>query len=324
MTDIQDQAPQAVLYLLSGDGSAVRADISELNELIASDKMLWLVAPFDIARDILKNIPGVSPIALHSLCVRDSRPRALLLSDESLLLNIRTVNTGDNPEDMISIRVWMNARMLVSVYRTEAKAIKNIEKNLLMGEGPKTLDSFLLQLLERTLDHISEVTCALDKEVDDVEYKIAKQTWKITRGQLSELRHRVMQLRRYLVPERDAIGRLQAIKIEWISELNLVRLREVNNEVLRLLEDVDSAKERTTMLYEELFNIGQEKINQKIFILSMVTLIFMPITFLSGLFGVNVGGLPLLHDAYGFLTLCGLMIIVFIIEVFVLRKLKWL
>lgn len=324
MSSAHHEKSQAQLYVLTGEGSAEVTPLSRLNTLIAQEKTLWLVTPFESARDILKDVLSVSSLVLNSLCVKESRPRALLLSDDSLLLNLRAVNVEGDPEDMISIRSWANARMLITVYRTEARAIKEMERNLLMNQGPKTIDECLVQLLEKTLDHISEVTCLLDSEVDILEDKIANQTWKVTRSQLSALRQRVVSLRRYLVPERDAVSRLQVTKIDWISEVNMVRLREINNELLRLLDDVDSAKERTTMLYEELFNIGQEKINQKIFILSMLALIFMPMTFLTGLLGVNVAGIPLAHTPHGFLMVCYILLIIFLVELVVLMKLKWL
>ncbi len=131
-------------------------------------------------------------------------------------------------------------------------------------------------------------------------------------------------MRRYMLPQRDALLRIQTDKIHWLSDMERVHLREVSDWTTRYIEDLDASRDRATIVQEELISRTSEQISNKIYVLSMVAVIFMPLSFLVGLLGTNVGGIPGENHAWGFAGVCGVTLIIFLIEWALLKRKKWL
>jgi zinc transporter len=82
------------------------------------------------------------------------------------------------------------------------------------------------------------------------------------------------------------------------------RIRETADELIRHIEDLDAVRERAALAHEELVNHLSEQLNRRMFLLSVVTVVFLPLGFLTGLFGINVGGIPGAQSSWGFAGFC--------------------
>ncbi len=116
-------------------------------------------------------------------------------------------------------------------------------------------------------------------------------------------------LRRYLAPQREAITRLQVEKIHWFTERDKRHLYETANSLIRIVEDLDSLRERANVAQEELVNILSEQINSRMYTLSLVTTIFLPLSFLTGLLGINVAGIPGPTNPWAFLIVVAMLLL---------------
>ena len=106
------------------------------------------------------------------------------------------------------------------------------------------------------------------------------------------MRSKIATVRRFMAPQRDAIDRLCRQPVAWLKDQQLQVLREEADRMTRYLEDLDLARERAVLLREEfLAQVAQEQ-NSRMYVLSIVAAIFLPLTFVTGLLGMNVGGLP--------------------------------
>jgi zinc transporter len=144
------------------------------------------------------------------------------------------------------------------------------------------------------------------------------------RSQLATLRRQAISLRRYLSPQREALSRLLTEKIPWLDESNRIRLREVYDMLIRHIEDLDEARDRAAVTQEQLVNSLSEQMNKKMYILSIVAAIFLPLGFLTGLLGINVGGIPGAESKLGFLVFVLLLSAVVVFQIWLFRKKKWL
>ena len=91
-----------------------------------------------------------------------------------------------------------------------------------------------------------------------------------------------------------------------------------------MIEETDELKERSKILNDEIVNIINDKLNRHMYKISLITEIFMPLTFLTGLFGMNVGGIPASNSPFGFIIFTGLMIFITILQVIFFKKRDWL
>jgi zinc transporter len=144
------------------------------------------------------------------------------------------------------------------------------------------------------------------------------------RPMLASIRRDAIYLRRYMAPQREAIARLQSEKISWLADEDRVRLREVYDRLTRYLEDLDAARERAAVTQEELISRLSEQMDNRMYVLSIVAAIFLPLGFLTGLLGINVGGIPGAEYKASFAVFCMLLVGLIIVEIIIFRRKKWM
>ena len=143
------------------------------------------------------------------------------------------------------------------------------------------------------------------------------------RSSLTDLRREAITLRRYLAPQREALGRLQGEQLSWLTELDRLRLREVNDRLIRYVEDLDAVRERAAVAHEELISQLSNQINKRMYVLSVVAAVFLPLGFLTGLLGVNVGGIPGAESPFGFATFTLLLVVIVAVQLWFFIKKRW-
>jgi zinc transporter len=103
--------------------------------------------------------------------------------------------------------------------------------------------------------------------------------------------------------------RLYDEKISWLQDKDRLHSREVTDLLLRYIENLDSIRERAAVIHEELVSNLSEQLNSRMYLLALITTIFLPLGFLTGLFGINVGGIPGSESSFAFgifvVILCG-------------------
>jgi len=143
------------------------------------------------------------------------------------------------------------------------------------------------------------------------------------RSGILELRREVIKLRRYLAPQREALSRLYAEKVSWLSEHDRLEVREASDKITRYVEDLDSARDRAGVTFEELSSRQAEQMNSRMYVLSLIAGLFLPLGFLTGLLGINVGGIPLAESPWGFFEVVAFLIVVIVVQIVVFRRKNW-
>ena len=110
----------------------------------------------------------------------------------------------------------------------------------------------------------------------------------------------------------------------WLDKYSKRQLRESLETVTRHMENLDSFRERAQILSDELAHFHAGKMNQNMYILSLIAAIFLPLTFLPSLLGVNIGGIPGADYGSAFALFCGLLFAIMLIQIWIFRRLKWL
>lgn len=264
---------------------------------------LWLHFDFEEedAQLWLRDKSGLNDIAVSALLADDTRPRAINRGD-NLLLALRGVNLnpGAEPDDMVSLRIWTNGRVIVSTRRRTLQATEDIIEDLQHNQGPKTTLDLLVSWIARIVQKMNGTVDSLEDQVLALEDRVLDGDSSGIRLELSRLRRQCIAFRRYLSPQREAMNRLCNEPITWLDDLNRIRLREVNDRLIRHIEDIDEVRERAAMAQEELLSQMSEQMNERTYIFTIVATLFLPLGFFTGLMGINVGGMPGIEDDKGF------------------------
>jgi zinc transporter len=313
-------------YRLDGKGGATALDWDDLpTGADAAGTWIHLHLEDERAQRWLRQESGLPPVLADALLLGETRPRCTAFGD-GVLLNLRGVNLnpGADPEDMVSIRLYIDKDRVVSSRRRKLMTVRGIRERLEAGHGPQDTSQFLLQLTEGLLDRMGTVIDDLDDAIDDIEERMLLDVEASIRGDLWQLRQEAISLRRYIAPQRDAITRLEAEASGWIDPHTGQRLREVGDRITRFVEDLDAARERAAILQDELSSRLSETMNRNMYVLSVIAGIFLPLGLLTGLLGINVAGIPGEKWPWAFAAVCIGILVIGVVEYFLFRRLKWI
>ena len=140
---------------------------------------------------------------------------------------------------------------------------------------------------------------------------------------MSQLRHKIVGLRRYLVPQRDVAKVLRNVDHAVLSEENMQQLKEIYLDLSKAVEDLNSARDHSTVTQEELDSRTNVNLNQTMYLMSIVIVIFTPLTFITGLLGANIGGIPFNQDERGFITIALFLFVIALLQLSFLKKMRW-
>lgn len=118
--------------------------------------------------------------------------------------------------------------------------------------------------------------------------------------------------------------KLTSEKISWIDEYRKIEIRETNDQLMRHIEELDTIRDKVILIQEELTNRLSEDLNKKMYILSIISAIFLPLTFLTGLLGINVGGIPGANNENAFYIFTTILILVIFSQYMIFRKKRWI
>ncbi|MFX0546328.1 zinc transporter ZntB [Roseovarius sp. S1116L3] len=256
----------------------------------------------------LKALAGDDIIA-SALLAEETRPRCTLYQG-GVLMNLRGVNLnpGEDPEDMVSLRIWAGPHRIVTLTRRPSQAVLDLLRHCERGTGPAAPSEVIAQLALRLADRAEPVVADLNERIDDLEDQVDSGSIAPPRRELAEIRRVAIQLRRYMFPQRDALSTLEIEPLPWIDALQRSALREATERVTRLAEELDAIRDRAQVVHDHISDARAEAMNRQMLLLSVVTAVFLPLGLITGLLGINVGGIPGAGASYAFWIVCILLV----------------
>jgi zinc transporter len=313
--------------LLDGRGGARELSDDEVAAWSPADGLLWLDVDStrSAARKWLAGKSGLDEGVSSILLATATRPRSLVEGD-GLVVVLRGINMnrGAEADDMIAVRAWLDQSRIITSRRRKIFSVHDVHESLLAGRGPATPGEFLVQLAEFLMQRIEAAIDQLEQRVDELEDRLAQGEIEQVRVTLSALRRHAAALRRHLSPQRDALDRLTRSSSEVLSEGEIFDLREASEHLTRHVEDLDLVRETALVLQEELVNRVAQEQNARMYLLAVVAAVFLPLTFVTGMLGMNVAGLPGTANPNGFIISAVIMVVLGIALVALFRWKRWL
>ena len=298
-------------WLVSSEGDAETIGWQHLDDEVEGGAWRWIHLHRDGHGTQSWLLDGTIPpnqIA-WALMADDTRPRYTEIEGTGLLF-LRGVNLNKDaePEDMISLRMSIDPRTVITVAVRRLRTIDDLMEDFAEGDIPPTPGAFIERIVhylreraEPVVDELEEIIAQheldaiTDKGVPSVE----------TRNAFTDARQDAVILRRYLVPQAEALRTILRHEPPWIESREVLEEEAAAHD--RIVEDLDTVRERAAVLRDEMGARLAERMNEIMLALSIVSVVFLPITFVTGLFGMNVAGLPLSEVPWGFWAVCGFM-----------------
>jgi zinc transporter len=264
----------------------------------------------DNVESITARVADIPPAALSALMATETRPRCTLFGDGALV-NMRGLgapNASDG-DPLVSIRLWAQRGRVISLSYRALGVLPDIIGLMLGGKlaDPGDLISAVAVEITEALDpDIAD----LGDDLDAIESHLDTHGPVSARARVSEIRAAAISYRRFIAPQRQALERLMAAQTTWLEPDDRLHLQEAADRAARMAEELEAVRERAALAHEGLTDLRAEHMNQQALILAVVALVFLPLTFLTGLLGMNVDGIPYAHEPWAFwgvVAFCGLM-----------------
>jgi zinc transporter len=211
-----------------------------------------------------------------------------------------------------TVTIYVDSRMLVSARTTPLKSVDRLRAAVKAGEPFRSPCELLAHLLRDQAEVLVHIVRDATRRVDVIEDDLMLHKASVHRPKLGALRRVLVRLQRLLAPEPAALFRLLNRPPSWVSSDDATDLRQSAEELSAAVADSAALVERVRLLQEELTAHVNEQTNRTLFVLTVVTVLTLPMVIIPGLFGMNVGGVPFKDHPGGFWAVVGIVVVMVI------------
>ena len=344
LVDGQVRKPEIQVIEYDKDGLVEREilGIDELPEHFDRRKVTWI--NIDGLGDVeaLKMLGErfkLHPLALEDVLNTGQRPKIELTSDY-VFICVQMVYQ-DNAHTICGeqVSLFLGKNVLVTV-QEEGKydVFDPVRERIRSGRGfirKSGADYLAYALLDSIIDHYYPVLESLGSAIEDLEDELLKKPSREMMFTLHDYKRSLTQMRRFVWPLRDVVNGLLHDSSIFITPPTKVFLRDCYDHTVQLMDFVESYKELTAGLMELYHSSVGLRTNEVMRVLTVVTSIFIPLTFIVGIYGMNFApestdgrrlplNMPELYQPYGYIGLMVIMLVIGVVQLVLFRKMKWL
>lgn len=307
--------------LVAGDGPVRRLSVEEA-AAYQGPGFVWLHLQGRDEQDLafLRGQPDIPDVAAGALAATETRPRCDRI-DEGAIVNLRGPGELD-PHDsdrLVSIRFWVTATKVTSLSRRPITALAEVLRKFEAGKVHDSGD--LVAAFARAIStQLDPEVAALGDRLDEVESDLQPNQLFRLRREITAARSQAISYRRFVAPDRDALRTLAAMDFDWLAEDDKLHIIEAADRFARMAEELEAVRERAALLHEQITDLRAEQTDQRALYISVVAFIFLPLTFVTGLLGMNVEGIPYAHSHWSF---WGVVIFCALVGISVLLWFRW-
>ena len=286
-------------------GSAQR--MSSEQALAAQGGLVWIhIATNDAeAQAWLADEAGLGDYLVDALTAVETRPRCDAVGDGAFVnLRGRTNERAQGDDALASVRIWAKAGRVISVTRKPLVAMEQVIAAVEAGEIDDPGDLITEFAVAITEDLDPEVA-ELGDQLDDCEAELNADRVFQLRRTVTRVRVAAIQYRRFLAPQRAALEKLAALPGDWLEDEDRLHLAAAADRAARMAEELESIRERSALTHEALTDLRAEQIDQRSLVIAVVAMVFLPLTFITGLLGMNVKGIPYADQPWAFDAVMG-------------------
>ena len=291
---------------MSGFAYVVRggkADGVPLKQALGCEgELVWthLMTTDERAHGWLEGEAGLSSYITEALTAAETRPRCDAVGPGAVI-NLRGLSSAElaASDPLASIRIYAHGNSVISVTRKPLNALDAVKVQV---EAGKVLDpgDLIAAIAAQITEELDPMVADLGDSLDECEEQIATQAIFELRRKVNHARIQAIGYRRFLNPQRAALEKLAGLPGEWLREDDRLHLNAAADRAARMAEELESIRERAALMHEALTDLRAEQIDQRSLVIAVVAMVFLPLTFLTGLLGMNVEGIPFAHAPWAF------------------------
>lgn len=268
---------------------------------------------------------------IHSLSLEDavninSRPKFEEYDDYVFILLKMMYYEG---KDLVieHVSFVLSEHGIITFQELRQDVFENVRIRLREGKGrirTEGVNYLLYALIDALVDHYFIVFESFGDKIEDLENEILQDPDEQISIQIQELKKEIYKIRKSVFPMREVISRYERSDHKLMKDETRHYIRDVHDHSIQIIETVENYRDMTMGLMDLYMSSISNKMNNVMKVLTIIATIFIPLTFIAGVYGMNFDVMPELHYKYSYFILWGVMLIIFITMLIAFKKRKWL
>jgi magnesium transporter len=223
--------------------------------------------------------------------------------------------------------LYFGENYLLSFQENSGDTFAAVRERIETGRGrirSRKVDYLAYALIDNVVDNCFQVLDQIEQSMEQLEDQITTAPPEDTKKHIHHLKFQMLTLRKSVAPLREAINRFSRCESPYVNKSTEVFLRDLYDHVIRIADLVETYRDMVNGLQELYLSELSMRMNKIIQLLTIITTIFVPLTFLAGIYGMNFDNQPELHWKYGYFYALGIMAVISLLLVLFFRRRKWL
>ena len=286
-------------------GKAEKVGVEEALGCTADLVWVHLSTTAEHAQDWLRDSAGLAEYLVEALTAQETRPRCEAFDDGAFVnLRGRTTEDMESSDVLASVRIWAIKGRVISVTRKHMLAVDTVETEVLAGRIHDPGD-LITEFASAITEDLDPEVAELGDSLDDCEQQLDADHVFEQRRSVTRVRVEAINYRRFLAPQRTALEKLAQLPGDWLGDDDRVHLNAAADRAARMAEELEAIRERASLMHEALTDLRAEQLDSRSLVIAIAAMVFLPLTFITGLYGMNVDGLPYAHEPWAFDAIMG-------------------
>lgn len=225
---------------------------------------------------------------------------------------------------MISLQVWSDGARVVTLRRLPVQTPRDVLAEIDNGDGPNDAGALITSLIKHIIARMNQSIVDMNEHIDQLEEMDSDDFAEEMLGKIATIRRNCLALKRHMAPQHDALESIARDAPDWFEDHDRREIVEAIDRLRRYIDDLDISKESAVVLQDNIRARSIARSEKTSYLLGIVAAVFLPLSFVTGLLGINVGGMPGLSAENAFWVVCAMCGAIFIVQLLLFRFWKWL
>ncbi len=270
----------------------------------------------------------IHPLVLEDVLHTQQRPKFEEYGNEVfIVVQALSYDSFNHELTAEQIGIYFGENFIITFQENEDDTFKAVRERLETGSGrirTRKPDYLAYALIDSIVDNYFDVLDKFEARMEELEAEIPLKPSRQVKEDILNLKFQMLALRKSVMPLREAIGKFSRSECSTVEESTGLFVRDLYDHVLRIADLVETYRDMLNGIQELYLSELSLRTNNVMQILTIITTIFVPLTFLVGVYGMNFDNMPELHWHYGYFYLWGFMIAISVALIFYFKNKKWL
>jgi magnesium transporter len=237
--------------------------------------------------------------------------------------------TDDDNLNYEHVSMIVGKNYVITFQESDGDVFNDLRERISNGKGrirSQRQDYLMYAILDAIVDHYITVIEAFGDKIEDLEASIFQNdtSGSETPNHIQSLKREILKIRRSIFPFREVVNRLEKIESDIIDPKTHSYLKDLYDHIVHVSESIELYREMIWGLMDMHMNIMSNKMNEVMKVLTIIATIFIPLTFMAGIYGMNFDNIPELHYEYGYHIFWSILIIIFVFMLLFFRRKRWI